>query len=155
MLGYVRRHKGEMREHELLFQLYYRISVATLRLRCKEEPWRIVSLSHDSVSNMLRGSDSPTPVAVVICFIFYFCGLVCEELKHIRLCLCLVCSGVSRKALGGRLRKRGGVDRREGSLRWMACHMHRGVSCMLLVQSLRRALGVAFDPGCGSVTCLR
>ena len=95
MLAYVSRHKGEMREHELLFQLYYRIAVATLRLRCEEEPWRIVSLSHDSVSNMLRGSDSPTPAAVVICFIFYFCGLVCEELKHIRLCLCFVCSGVS------------------------------------------------------------
>ena len=95
MLAYVRRHKGEIRVHELLFQFYYRIAIAALHLRSKEESWRILLLSHDSVSNMLRGSDSPTPVAVVICFVFYFGGLVCEELKHIRLCLCLVCSGMS------------------------------------------------------------
>ena len=95
MLAYVRRHNGDIRVHELLFQFYYRIAIATLHLRCEEEPWRILLLNHDSASNMLRGSDSPTPVAVVICLVFYFGGLVCEELKHIRLCLCLVCSGVS------------------------------------------------------------
>ena len=94
MLAYVRRHKGEIRVHELLFQFYYRIAIAALHLRSKEESWRILLLSHDSVS-MLRGSDSLTPVAVVICLVLYFGGFVCEELKHIRLCLCLVCSGVS------------------------------------------------------------
>ena len=47
--------------------------------------WMLL-LSHGSVSNMLHGPDSPTMVAVVvISFVFYFCGLVCEELKHIRL----------------------------------------------------------------------
>ena len=57
-------------------------------------------LSHDSVSNMSHGPDSPTTVAVVAVvffFVFHFCGLVCQELKRIRLCTSLLCSGISCK----------------------------------------------------------
>ena len=53
-------------------------------------------LSHDSVSNMSHGPDSPTTVVVVVFFfVFHFCGLVCQELKRIRLCTSLLCSGIS------------------------------------------------------------
>ena len=49
--------------------------------------------SHDSVSNMLHGSDLPTRV-MVISFVLYFCGLMCQEPKDIRLSTSLICPGV-------------------------------------------------------------